>query len=77
VVTLYTARDAWVRAMGLGDGEAGSFQRVYAAVVDRQGRVLAVAPGRYSPGAAEGLLAVLNGGADAGGAAGAGAKEAR
>lgn len=58
VVTLYQDPVAFQRAVGLPDGE-----RAYAVVLDRTGRVRAVAAGSFTPQKAEGILAALGGGA--------------
>jgi len=55
VITLFTDPKLFRNSVGLGDGE-----RIYAVVVDREGKVFGVAPGRFTPEALEKLLPSLN-----------------
>jgi hypothetical protein len=54
-ITLYTDRNAFIKAMALNSG----VKSIYAAVVSRAGQVLTLAEGDYSAEKAEALLAAL------------------
>jgi hypothetical protein len=52
VITLYTPRDAFIKAMGITTGTTS----IYAAVVDRQGQVLEIVEGDFTPDKAAKIL---------------------